>query len=310
MHIATCLAIQAAIAGGGPWGDQVPPEDVPVHVPGSYDPASPAPLLILLHGYTVDGNQMEKWLKLWPASEAHGFLYAYPTGSIDIRGKPYWNATDFCCDFGGANPDHIGYLVALIKAISDKYSVDPNRVYLVGYSNGGFMCHRMACERPDLLASIIAIAGLTWYDPDMCPAAEPVHVLQVHGTKDKTVLFEGGLGAWGESKGSRYPGAVETVEQWASHNGCQVKSTHVPGAIDIDAQVPGPETQRVRYDQGCDEGGSSMLWQLEGSSHVIFLTEDGREAMIQYLLDHPKPAKHGDGDVTEGNTAAAPVDSP
>src|SRR5687768_7946282 len=67
---------------------------VTVHVPGSYDAATPAPLVIALHGYTSNAAELESYLRLTPESDRRGFVYAYPDGSTADRGERFWNATD------------------------------------------------------------------------------------------------------------------------------------------------------------------------------------------------------------------------
>src|SRR5262245_36100441 len=84
-----------------------------LNVPASYDPAKPAPLVILLHGYTASGARQEAYLKFTPESERRGFLYAYPDGLIDSRNNRYWNATDACCDLDESKVDDSAYLSAV-----------------------------------------------------------------------------------------------------------------------------------------------------------------------------------------------------
>ena len=69
---------------------------VVVHVPPSYDPAVPAPLILLLHGYGSSGAQQEAYMQFTPLSDEFGFLYAYPDGTRDANGYRFWNATDAC----------------------------------------------------------------------------------------------------------------------------------------------------------------------------------------------------------------------
>src|SRR5689334_15289648 len=82
---------------------------VTVHVPRSYDPARPAPLVVALHGYTSNATELETYLRLTPESERRGFIYAYPNGPTDARGERFWNATDACCAFSSPAPDDSRY---------------------------------------------------------------------------------------------------------------------------------------------------------------------------------------------------------
>jgi len=132
--------------GGGVWSGPIGGErPVEVVVPPGYDPAKPAPLLLLLHGYVAGGGLQEVYLDLEPEAAARGYLFAQPFGTTDKTGLPFWNATDACCNFYGSTVDDSAYLAMVIAQIRQAYSVDPTRIFLVGHSNGGFMTHRMAC---------------------------------------------------------------------------------------------------------------------------------------------------------------------
>ena len=92
----------------------------------------------------------------------------------------------------------------------------------VGYSNGGFMAHRMACERGDMLRSIISLAGATHYDFNDCPNTGYPNVLQIHGTSDSVIFYDGGA-----ILGDNYPAASQTVFSWANRSGCDLTYTEI-----------------------------------------------------------------------------------
>jgi len=165
---------------------------VTVHVPASYDPGQPAPLICNLHGYGGNGAWQEAYFQLLPLADEYGFLYFYPDGTIDHDGNRFWNATDACCDFYGSGVDDSGYLMALVDEIRAQLTVDPLRIYFTGLSNGGFMSHRLACEHAETIAAIASLAGVTFADSADCAPAAPIHVLHIHGTADDVVLYAGG----------------------------------------------------------------------------------------------------------------------
>ena len=165
---------------------------VRVFVPSTYDPAQPMPLIFLLHGYSSSGNAIEAAWQLEPLAEELGFLYLHPDGTEDIFGFQFWNATDACCDLFGSGVDDSGYLRALIDEIRNQLNVNPNSIHFAGHSNGGFMSYRMACDHADVVASIASLAGATFLDPNDCVPTEPVHTLQIHGTNDDVILYNGG----------------------------------------------------------------------------------------------------------------------
>lgn len=255
---------------------------VTVHVPPSYDPEVPTPLLFLLHGYGANGAAQESYFQFLPLADEYGLIYLYPNGTVDNGGSRFWNATDACCNFYGSAVDDSGYLLALVDEIKAQLNVDPLRVFFTGHSNGGFMSYRMACDHPETIAAIASLAGATFYDPADCSPASPVHVLQIHGTADTVVLYEGGVFQ------VPYPGAVETVEQWAQFGGCEIFGVVTPPPLDLDAGIPGDETTVYRYDTDCHPNGSAELWSIEGGSHSPYLSDNFAPLVLEFLLDHPK----------------------
>jgi len=258
--------------------------DRPVNVllPDGYDPQEPAPLLILLHGYGADSTIQDSYFVMSTAAAARGVVFAAPDGTIDEGEARFWNATDACCDFYASGVDDSTYLVDLIDEIGTRVNVDPNRVYVVGHSNGGFMAHRFACDHADRIAAIASLAGPTFENQGDCAATEPVSVLQIHGTADMDILYEGGVHG---SSGVVYPGAVETVQRWAVVDGCDPTSSE--GAPrDIEVNIEGAETTVQSY-PGCD-GTAVDLWSIEGGEHVPSLVEDFSAQVIDWLLAQSK----------------------
>jgi polyhydroxybutyrate depolymerase len=266
--------------GGGAAVDNVVGGDRPatVFVPSSYDPATPAPLLVLLHGYSATGALQELFFNFEAMAEERGFLYVYPDGLIDANDENFWNATDACCGFVGPEVDDSAYLIGLVDEISEKFSVDPKRVYFAGHSNGGFMSHRMACDHADRVAAIMSLAGATWADPAQCQPSEPVSVVQVHGTADDVIFYEGG-----DLFGNEYPSAAETVAYWAGVAGCDPTA---PPATPLDIAVSPSELTQF---SGCAPGVDVELWTIEGGTHIPGLSAAFGPALFDFFESHAKP---------------------
>jgi polyhydroxybutyrate depolymerase len=291
------LAFTLSFATGADAGDIVVDAGrgpLTVRVPSSYDPQEPAPLVLSLHSYNGSAASQEVRMPFLPLVDEYGFLYVLPEGTVDCAGNRFWNATDACCDFEGSGVDDAGYLIAIIDEIKLQLSVDDRRVYVAGFSNGGFMSYRMACEHAGVVAAIASVAGVTFLDPNLCSPSEPVHVLQIHGTSDQLVHYDGGCTTFdgfcfppGPYCG---PGAVQTVETWAIYNGCSLDVEAGPN-LDLVAGLPGAETAVTRYVSGCLPGGSAELWTIEDGGHGgPPFTLDAMRLIIEHLLAHPKPA--------------------
>ncbi len=258
---------------------------VELAVPADYDAASPAPLLIVLHGHSVTGAVQLAYTRLGGLVDSHGFLVMGPDGLINEEGNHYWNATDACCDFYDSNVDDASYILGLINEVSAEYSVDPKRIFLWGHSNGGFMSYRMACDYSETIAGIVSLAGATHFDPSDCGATEPVNILQIHGELDSTVPFAGDEQF---QDGSQIPGVENTLTQWATLNGCSDTRTVLSDRLDLDSTVESDETRMERQD-GCPVGGSVDLWVIEGGDHIPALRPNFDNLMGSWFSAHAKP---------------------
>jgi polyhydroxybutyrate depolymerase len=257
-----------------------------LHVPSSYDPAVPAALVVLLHGYSSNAVEAELYFQLTAESDRRGFLYAAPDGTEDYQGAQFWNATPACCDFRGTGVDDAGYLRRLIETVESSHAVDTSRVYLVGHSNGGFMAHRMACENADVVTAIVSLAGAAPDDEAQCTPERPVSVLQIHGTGDSTIPYDGGANA-----GNPFPSAETTVAMWRRLDGCTDPEGDTVPPQDFDSAVPGPETTVTTYADGCGDGTRVALWSMADSRHVPALTAGFTPALVDFLYDQASPPR-------------------
>lgn len=284
-HPAQPTQIASAMPARGTATVEIGGRTVTLHVPDSYDPGTPAPLVIALHAYTSNAADLENYLRLTPESDRRGFIYAYPDGATDERGDRFWNATDACCDFYSSGPDDSQYLSDLISTIQGTYGIDRARVYIVGHSNGAFMAFRMACEHADQIAAIAAFNGASWQDASRCRPSEPVSVLTIRSNADETIAFAGG--AIGRAA---YPSAARTVTDWLGYNRCADTSSDA-APLDVVSDLPGAETTVRTYTQGCAGGSAVQAWTINGGPHVPKLGPGFTPSMMDFLLSHPKPTR-------------------
>jgi polyhydroxybutyrate depolymerase len=287
--LGACLLLSSAFPGSAS-ADVVigGARPVTIHVPPSYDPAVPMPLVIFLHGYGGSGPGYTSGFGFNAIADEEGFLFAAPDGVFDPCGNRFWNATDACCrstgfcGSAGPNVDDSAYLLGLVEAARQELNVDARRIHFFGHSNGGFMSFRIACDHAAVVAAIASFAGAAFQDPALCSPASPVHVLQVHGAIDDVIFYQGGA-----IQGVRYPGAVGSVEQWAAFDGCDL-AREDGGAIDLLSEIAGAETSVSRYSAGCRSGGSAELWTIAGGGHGYSSSPAFTRSMVRFLLSHPK----------------------
>ena len=251
-------------------------------VPSSYSKNSSVPLVVLLHGYGATGAQQESYMKFESVAEKNKFILVYPDGTTDSVGKRFWNATDACCNFF-SEVDDDAYLLSILKEMESNYSIDAKRIYFVGHSNGGFMSYRMACRHPDRIAAIASLAGASFYKETDCGAKSSVSVLQVHGTKDETILYEGG-----QILGNSYPSAFASASQWATVNQCTKNAVSRSTKLDLEGNIAGDETS-IKAWTNCQNSSEVELWTVENATHIPTLSATFATKIWEFFAAHPKP---------------------
>ncbi|MDY7093043.1 MAG: PHB depolymerase family esterase [Acidobacteriota bacterium] len=196
-----------------------------VHIPSGYTGSERWPLVVVVHGAFNTGRGMEEKTGFSELADREGFLVAYPDG-IGLRGLfQHWNA-GFCC--GKAlrlGIDDVGFLDQMIQRLSDRLAVDPQRIYMIGESNGAMLTYLYASRHPSRLAAAGVSAGATGgirggaRDPDgelfrIEPPEHPVPLIAFHGLADDRVPFSG------RDDGITVP-VEEGLERWAQANGCE-----------------------------------------------------------------------------------------
>ncbi|MCB9555011.1 MAG: prolyl oligopeptidase family serine peptidase [Deltaproteobacteria bacterium] len=254
---------------------------VSVRLPAGYRADQRYPLVFVLHGFSANGFAQETYLRYRELPRSQPLILVSPDGTLNDLGARFWNASAACCAYG-KDVDDAGYLVGLLDEISRYYAVDKTRVYVVGHSNGGFMAYRLACQHADKFTAIVSLAGGTFFEKQDCSPARPVSVLQVHGTLDSTVKYQGGQLILGALE-TRYPGALNTVALWADYNNCTGKLELDPQQLDIDGTLLGEETRVERY-AGCPKAGAVELWTIVGGIHLPNLTSGNFAALTWQWL--------------------------
>ena len=159
--------------------------------------AENAPLVIVLHGY--GGEALPERFGMNETADRHGFAVCYPQGERDGRGKTCWNVGyPFQADMA---VDDVRFLDDLIRHLRKKHRLSRRNVFCTGMSNGGDMCYLLASRRPETYAALGPVAGFMSVEilrSDRSP--HPVPLFEIHGTEDRTTLWEGDLrneGGWG-----------------------------------------------------------------------------------------------------------------
>ncbi len=231
--------------------------------PASVGSGSKIPLILFLHGYTTNAQQMDSIFGISKQRDALGFALILADGTKNSQGYRFWNATPECCDFENTGVDDAGYLAGLIVEAQKLAPIDVSRVYVIGHSNGGFMSYRMACDYPELIRGIVSISGAFFADSLLCKKPGVLNVLQIHGTADTTIPFEGGNGT---------PSAQASVGFWANNGSCEAAVSTL-GAIDL-VRSSGSTTGLKETDsfiwKNCKGSTKVGLWKINGTGHLPY----------------------------------------
>jgi len=224
-----------------------------LHVPESYDPEQPAPLVVSLHGY-VQWPAHQQAMTGWNAlADQHGFLVVYPQGTgFPLR----WRAQSVPSGEQGMARD-IQFIADLLDHLCDAYSIDEERIYINGMSNGAGMTHLLACRMPERIAAIGGVAGAYLYQPAPDEPGRPVPLIAFHGTDDPVVPFDGGPNHVMHRR-FRFPSVEGWAAGWAERNGCAETPEEMRKVEDV---------RRLRY-AGCREDAGVVLYIIEGGGHT------------------------------------------
>ncbi|NDJ75560.1 MAG: hypothetical protein GYB65_04810 [Chloroflexi bacterium] len=253
-----------------------------LYVPPSYDPAVPMPLVVALHGRPGTAAGLAYLFDLNKLAAEEGFMVLYPDGMPvlpDQLGRE-WNYTLGAPGYEYHTVDDVGFLSTLIDDLALDLNIDRQRIYVTGFSNGGFMTQRLACDAYDQYAAF-AVVGATLfpYFVEACFGAPPVPIMFIHGTADPSVPWEGTVMS-GEVLSWSAP---ETVLFWAvNQNECaadQVVDTVLP-------PDPVSNTQVFRYDFGGCSGHSDVIFYvIEGGGHNLPGVPDRLDPEIAQLVN-------------------------
>ncbi len=222
-------------------------------------------------------------------------------GKTSSAGGNSWNASNECCwppaDGAGAGPDDDAYIDSVIQQVIDAgWPIDPKKIYLWGHSAGSAMAFRYACSHPSRVAAIFTMStfGIRTDQGDAACAAGVFSAAHFHGTAD-SVLYDNSTGA------ALAPNTVEyvsveiersnrpsTITQHAVQNVCSGPLGAATDCFDFDADVVGNETCYKRY-SGCPTNGDAWVLQATGTQHVPNMTIAGKNAIIDFFVNHPKP---------------------
>ena len=212
-----------------------------------------------LHGRPDTGAGIAYLFDMNRVAREENFIAIYPDG-LEYE----WNYVLGFRGFPNTGVDDVAFLSTLVDDLAVDLSIDRDRVYIAGFSNGGFMTQRVACEDPAPYAGFATI-GATLFPGfvNLCEGATPRPMLIMHGTRDVSIPWQGVqqgdmLLAWS---------VLDTVSFWLSHNGC---AQSVAEQETLPSQATAPTTFVHRYTfEDCPPDAEVQLYAIEGGGHNL-----------------------------------------
>ena len=225
------------------------------------DAPGPKPMVIVLHGGGGTVDVMRR-VGFEPIARTDNFIVVYPQG----QGNGWRDGRNgqVIAERSG-EVDDVAFLTAIMDALIAEGRADPRRIYVLGASNGGMMSLRMACERADRLAGIVAVIALLPEDMEAkCRPTEPTPMMLMVGTADRFVPFAGGpvAGFLNDQRGS-VVSFERTMAVLLRGNGCRGEPsvTTMPDPFD-----DGVRTSRLDW-TACAPRGQVTVLRMEGGGH-------------------------------------------
>jgi len=225
--------------------------DYILYIPDSYEPGNP--MIMNFHGYTSNNTEQLFYGDFRAIADTAGFLILCPQGTVDNVGNTHWNV-----GWGTSSIDDVGFVSALIDSLHLVYDFNLDRVYSTGMSNGGFLSYVLACQLSERIAAIASVTGaMNLGSFASCNSLHPMPVMEIHGTQDATVPYNGAA-FWIE-------GSEDVIAYWADFNGIS-NAPMITAVPDIDPN-DGCTAEHWVYENG-DSGAEVEFFKILGGGHT------------------------------------------
>ncbi len=224
-----------------------------VYKPANYSASTPVPVLLNFHGYSSNASQQLSYGNFQAIADTAGFLIVLPNGTLDAGGTTHFNV-----GWGGSTIDDVAFTSAMLDSVISEFSVDETRIYSTGMSNGGFMSYHLACNLSSRIAAIASVTGsMVPATAGNCNASHPTPIMEIHGTADGTVPYNG-------TPGISFS-IPATLSHWITYNNCNVTPivTQVPNINTTD----GCTAEKYVYLNG-DNCSEVVHFKIIGGGHT------------------------------------------
>ena len=187
-----------------------------MYIPSSIESRENLPVIFNFHGYQGRADQFFDMTDLVEIADENQVVLVYPQGSPLDGGPSHWNAApnNSSSDtfINKSNVNDLDFFLSLIEDVNRNNILDLDRVYAIGYSNGGMFAHFLACNTEDIFAAIGDVAGTMLTDTyNTCNPTSEIPLLKIHGTSDNVVSYYG-------LEQAGFKTVDEVINFWKSNN--------------------------------------------------------------------------------------------
>ncbi|CAN5911347.1 PHB depolymerase family esterase [soil metagenome] len=216
------------------------PRTYGLHVPPTFQPSVPLPVIVSFHGDGGSGAGMRS--AGFEGAKESGAILVYPDGK-----NREWDLETLPAE----NEDYV-FFDELVADVARKTCIDPKRIFLFGFSRGGFFANQLACHRGNLVRAVASNAGGGPYSNSRsdfdgrgifsaCTTPAPAALI-IHGDADSTVPPIAG---------------EKCVRHWRVQNACSTES------------APRDPAPCLSF-RGCAEGHPVVACTVPGMGHEIW----------------------------------------
>jgi polyhydroxybutyrate depolymerase len=218
-----------------------------LHIPLAYQASVPTPLVLSFHGRGGSAMQDERFTGLSRLADLHHFIAVYPQGMVGPDGVTGWNTSRE----KDPTADDLLFVDTLITHLQGALCVDPQRIYAMGFSNGGGFTAVLACAFADRVAAFAPVAGDYYPQPGGCHPARPAAIVEIHGTADSVNPYNGSVRL-------DYQQVGEWLSDWAARDGCGPDPTITPINLLVTEEAWGD----------CQAGAAIVHYRINGGGHT------------------------------------------